>query len=427
MPSCCRRRRRRSGPSVCRAWLRGTATVRWRDRVGVERATPAAVAVRSAPRRAAAVRVPYRAGPDRPQDHDPCGRLAVEQQQAAADPRWQFERVIVSRSWACRRRVRGRSAWCWCAAAGAHGHVRGIRPARCEPIDESAGRDHAAGRAGEPRVDVALAQVGEAESLLVEPRGQLDRDAELAVQVPVAAGAREAAAEPAGEVGLQLPARVGGECAWSGCSPIACSVVCAQCSNRTRRSSRASRMPWRPARSAGRRSLVRRRARRAPRARSRSRRGASRGTSGRRGLRSSHARRDARLVMLLELAQERLELCDRVRIRPRGAPGACDPARSAAALLLKSWPCAPQSWQYSIVRCRCRRRTLARRRSTRPVDAERRQRWHAAARSRRSPQPRQTGPRSVIAAICPRLAQCEHLAVGSGTQRRTGRPACRAQ
>ena len=79
--------------------------------------------------------------------------------------------------------------------------MRGVRPARCEPIDESAGRDHAARRAGEPLVNVALAEVGEAESLLVEPRGQVDSDAELAVQVPVAAGAREAAAEPTAKSG----------------------------------------------------------------------------------------------------------------------------------------------------------------------------------------------------------------------------------
>ena len=39
----------------------------------------------------------------------------------------------------------------------------------------------------------------------------MEGDAELAVKVPVAAGAREAAAEPPGEVGLQFPARVGRE------------------------------------------------------------------------------------------------------------------------------------------------------------------------------------------------------------------------
>ena len=58
---------------------------------------------------------------------------------------------------------------------------------------------------------MALPQVGEAEPLPVEPCGQVDSDAEFAVKVPVAAGARKAAAEPPGEVGLQFPARVGGE------------------------------------------------------------------------------------------------------------------------------------------------------------------------------------------------------------------------
>lgn len=58
---------------------------------------------------------------------------------------------------------------------------------------------------------MALTEVGKAESLLVEPRGQVNSDAELAVKVPVAAGAREAAAEPAGVVGLELPTGICGE------------------------------------------------------------------------------------------------------------------------------------------------------------------------------------------------------------------------
>ena len=146
-----------------------------------------------------------------PQDHDPCGRLAVEQQQASAEPGWQFERVVVKQvpglSEACAV-VDRRGAGAWCRA---HDHDARGEAGSMQPIDEPAGRHYAAGYAGEPRVNVALTQLPERESLLVQPRGQVDSDAELAVKVPMAAGARQAAADPAGEVGLQLPTRVGGE------------------------------------------------------------------------------------------------------------------------------------------------------------------------------------------------------------------------
>ena len=122
-----------------------------------------------------------------PQDHDPCGRLAVEQQQAAADPGWQFERVVVKQvpglpqaGAVVDRRGAGARRW-------AHDGDARDQAGSVQPIDESAGRHRSAGHAGEPRIHVALAQVGEAESLSVEPRGQVDSDAELAVRVPVAA------------------------------------------------------------------------------------------------------------------------------------------------------------------------------------------------------------------------------------------------
>lgn len=86
-----------------------------------------------------------------PEDDDPCGRLAVEQQQAAADPGWQFDcsivnqvpglpetRVVVDRPGAGPR-------------GGAYDRDAGREADSVKPVDEPAGRDDAAGRARRQR------------------------------------------------------------------------------------------------------------------------------------------------------------------------------------------------------------------------------------------------------------------------------------
>ena len=97
-------------------------------------------------------------------------------------------------------------------------------------------------------------------------------------------------------------------------------------------------------------------------------------------------------------------------------------------LLLKSWPSRPQSWQYLIVPVPLHSAQIGAPSIHAAGRRRRRHCWHAcrplcAARQ----QARHCGPRSVSAAICPRLSQCEHLAVGSGTQRGHVGLTCRAQ
>ena len=97
-------------------------------------------------------------------------------------------------------------------------------------------------------------------------------------------------------------------------------------------------------------------------------------------------------------------------------------------LLLKSWPSAPQSWQYLIVPVPLQAAHTGAPSIHAAGRRQRRQRRHACRRfCAARQQARHCGPRSVSAAICPRFSQCAHRAVGSGTQRGHVGLTCRAQ